>query len=153
MRRLLVPLILAPACSWVARQERRILDTGEALTAEQRSDAVKLGVHFPDRVRLLAIATVPLPLSALARFAKVLVGTSFEQTSGLTARYGIFLRREFASDRALIAHELTHTRQYEDLGGIRPFLRRYLAECLGAGYLASPLEQEARQAAATLCAP
>ena len=45
--------------------------------------------------------------------------------------------------RALIAHELVHVMQYERFGGILPFLRQYLSECLTIGYPEALLEQEA----------
>src|SRR5215207_7782489 len=85
MRRLLVPFILPPACAWITRHERRILATGVALDGAQRGDATALGIAHPECVRLLAVPRVPLPLSWLARYARPLVGTSFAQTSGLTA--------------------------------------------------------------------
>ena len=44
----------------------------------------------------------------------------------------------------MIAHELVHVAQYERLGGIEPFLRQYLRECLTVGYDESALENEAR---------
>jgi hypothetical protein len=40
-------------------------------------------------------------------------------------------------------HELVHTAQYERLGGIVAFLRKYLSECATSGYRAAPLEEEA----------
>ena len=73
------------------------------------------------------------------------------ETVGLSARYGIFLRTPYHRDRRLLAHELVHTLQYERLGGIRPFLRRYLHECLTAGYAAADMEGEAIEAASALC--
>jgi hypothetical protein len=33
--------------------------------------------------------------------------------------------------------------QYERFGGVLPFLRQYLTECLTVGYPEAPLEQEA----------
>ena len=42
-----------------------------------------------------------------------------------------------------MAHELVHVMQYERLGGVRPFLRAYVYECLRFGYAAAPLELEA----------
>jgi len=45
----------------------------------------------------------------------------------------------------LVVHELAHTWQYERLGGLRPFLKQYLYECLVApGYPFGHLEQEAK---------
>ena len=48
-------------------------------------------------------------------------------------------------------HELAHTAQYERLGGILPFLREYLFECLTSGYSEAPMEQEANEVAARVC--
>ena len=151
MRTLLVPLILPLASAWVARHERRILAVGEPLSEEARADARALGVQEPDRVRVLYVPRVPLPGWRLARFAKPLVGTAFQNTSGLSARYGIYIQSALRNDRHLLAHELTHTHQYERLGGIRPFLRQYLIECLTTGYVFAGMEVEARNAASGLC--
>ncbi len=149
--RLLVPWALPVACAWVARQERRILAEGLPLDAGQLADARALGVAHPERVRLLVLPRLPLPHNRLVRNLGLWTGTLSTETVGLSARYGIFLRSPFHRDRQLLAHELTHTRQYERLGGVRPFLRQYLHECLTDGYLFAPLEQEARDAAAALC--
>ena len=64
-------------------------------------------------------------------------------TRGLTLNYGIFIRSDCWADRLLIVHELAHVAQYERLGGILPFLRKYLFECLTVGYAAAALELEA----------
>ena len=104
----------------------------------------------PEMVRLLRVPQVPLPggtvIAALGRW----VGMPAEHTAGLTARYGIFIRADVWNDRRLIAHELAHTAQYERLGGVRPFLRRYLRECLSSGYAGAELEVEAIEAAAQI---
>jgi hypothetical protein len=71
-------------------------------------------------------------------------------TRGLALRYGIFIRADCWRERGLIAHELAHTGQYERLGGIEPFLRQYLGECLIIGYPAAPMEQAAIAAASRL---
>lgn len=152
MRRLLVPMILPLACSWVSRQERRILRDGVPLDSMQVADARAIGVLQPERVRVLHVSTVPLPGSWLSGVARYFGGTPFRDTSGLSARYGIFIRARFAADRQLLVHELTHTHQYERMGGIRPFLRQYLYECLTAGYLMAEMEREARDAAERVCA-
>lgn len=149
--RLLVPLLLPAACVWLARQERRILAEGVPLDAAQLADARALGITWPERVRLLVLPRLPLPHNRLVRQLGLWTGTLSEETVGLSARYGIFLRSPYHRDRRLLAHELTHTRQYERLGGVRPFLRQYLRECLTEGYLCAPMEQEARDAAEALC--
>ena len=67
----------------------------------------------------------------------------------------ILLRRDHAEDRALLAHELVHVRQWRELGPVR-FLWRYLGAYLRArasglghqqAYRAIPLEVEARELA------
>ena len=70
---------------------------------------------------------------------------------GLTFHYGIFVRSDCRQDRNLLVHELVHTSQYERLGGIFPFLRKYLFECFTIGYRSAPLEQEATAVAQQIC--
>lgn len=134
-----------PASLWIAYWERKIRARGIALDASQIADARAVGVAFPDRVRLLRVERVPLPrwAGALAQLA----GAEPEQTAGLTARYGIFIRADHWGNRALLLHELAHTAQYERLHGIRPFLRQYFRECLSDGYAVAALELEASAAA------
>jgi hypothetical protein len=110
----------------------------------------RLGVHQAERVRLLCLASVPTPDDLALRTAAAAVQFLTPTTRGLALRYGIFVRRDCWRERGLIAHELAHTAQYERLGGIEPFLRQYLGECLTIGYPAAPMEQEAIAAAGRL---
>lgn len=150
MRRLLVPLVLGYVTRWIERQERRILAEGSPLSERGLADARRIGVREPERVRLLRVAEVPHPGGAFLDFLARHVGMPSEDTAGLTARYGIFIRANEWGDRELVAHELAHTAQYERLGGIRPFLRQYLTECLTAGYHGADLELEAIEAAVNI---
>ena len=147
----LVPVMLPLAVAWLARQERRILAEGVPLDADQLADARTLGVAAPERVRLLCLPRLPLPDNRLVRAVALRTGTLATGTIGLSARYGIFLREPYHRERHLLVHELTHTRQYERLGGIRPFLRQYLRECLTVGYWKAPMEWEAIEATVALC--
>ena len=149
--RWLLPLLLPVGCAWLAAQERRVLAEGIPLSAAQLADARALGIVHPDRIRLLCLPRIPLPHNRLVRWIGIRTGTLSTETVGLSARYGIFLRTPYHEDRHLLVHELTHTRQYEQLGGIRPFLRRYLHECLTVGYHGAPMEWEAIEAADALC--
>jgi hypothetical protein len=54
-------------------------------------------------------------------------------------------------DRSLSTSSST-LRSTKELGGILPFLRRYLFEYLTVGYAAAPLELEAIAIAARVCA-
>ena len=147
----LVPVVLPLAVAWLARQERRILAEGVPLDAGQLADARALGIAAPERVRLLCLPRLPLPDNRLVRAVALRTGALATGTIGLSARYGIFLREPYHRERRLLVHELTHTRQYERMGGIRPFLRRYLRECLTVGYANAPMEQEAAEATAARC--
>ena len=135
--------LLPLAARWAEALEGRILREGVPLLPEELADAKALGVRDPERVRLLCLASVPTPDDLTLRAAAAAVQFLTPATRGLALRYGIFVRRDCWRDRRLVAHELAHTAQYERLGGIEPFLRRYLFECLMIGYPAAPLEQEA----------
>ncbi len=142
----LIPL----AARWAEKLERRILREGVPLTDEELADAIALGVREPARVRLLCLASVPTPDDFMLKSAAAAVQFLTPATRGLALRYGIFLRADCWRERGLIAHELAHTEQYERLGGIEPFLRQYLGECLTIGYPAAPMEQAAIAAAGEL---
>ena len=92
----------------------------------------------------------PLRPISLLRTAAAAIRFLTPTTCGLALRYGIFVRSHCWGDRRLVAHELAHTAQYERLGGIEPFLRQYLYECLTIGYPEAPMEQEAIAAAGRL---
>lgn len=144
------PLLLASldkllplAAKWVAAVERRIEREGVPLLEEELADARAVGVDEPGRVRLLPLERAPEPGDPALRAAARAIRFLTPATRGLALRYGIFVRSDCWRDRRLIAHELVHTAQYERLGGIQPFLQRYLSECLTVGYPDGPLEQEA----------
>jgi hypothetical protein len=145
LSRLTLWLVLPIACLWVKRQESAILRHGVPLTEDLLKDARKLGIQFPERVRLRVVNEVPA-MHPLLRFAARRIGLCSPETSGMSLRYGIFVRANFWGDRSLVIHELAHTLQYERMGGIRPFLKQYLYECLVTpGYPFGDLEQEAIQ--------
>jgi hypothetical protein len=54
------------------------------------------------------------------------------------------VRETNVHDGSVIAHELVHTRQYEQAGGIAAFLIRYMNELARFGYAAMPMETEAQ---------
>jgi hypothetical protein len=140
------------ACAWAAAQERNITRDGVALTPGQVADARRIGVAKPEQVRLRVADKVPPSLSwVLERLAKP-TGLVSEHTIGMTLRYGIFIRADHWGERRLLVHELAHTAQYERLGGFRPFLEVYLAECFTPpGYPFGALEEEAKRIEQEIC--
>ncbi|MEK0337212.1 MAG: hypothetical protein QQN41_07250 [Nitrosopumilus sp.] len=136
-------LLLPLACKWAEQQEISIQQNGIGLTHSQIEDATRVGVKYPEKVKLLQVSTIPIPEEpalASATQATQLITTN---TVGLTLRYGIFVRSDYWNNRQILVHELVHTSQYERLGGILPFLQKYLTECISIGYPAAPMEQEA----------
>jgi hypothetical protein len=144
--------LLPLAANWVEKQEKRMLRIGVPLSDLELADARAIGVAEPDRVRLLQLDRVPFPTDPMLRAAATAIQFLTPATCGLTLRYGIFVRSDCWRERALIAHELVHVMQYERLGGILPFLRQYLSQCITVGYPAAPLEQEAVNVSRTVVA-
>ncbi len=139
------------ACLWAEQQEQHILKHGVGLTPDEVVDAKLIGVAAPARVRLLRVDQIPVPEHPALRAAAEATGLILPLTAGLTLRYGIFIRSDCWERRRLVVHELAHVAQYERLGGMRPFLQRYLWECLTIGYPAAPMEQEAIATERRLC--
>ena len=86
-----------------------------------------------------------MPENSLLRAAGERTGLLSPFTIGLALRYGIFIRADHWGERRLVVHELTHTAQYERLGGFNQFLSTYLDECFSVGYPNGALEQEAKR--------
>lgn len=140
------------ATGWVAWMERRCLSLGEPLSPAWYAAAQALGVRDPGRVRVWRVPALPGRMPAGLRRWLVGAGLLPPDLAGMSLRYGILLRSDCRADPTLLLHELAHTAQYERLGGIGPFLRRYLRECCGVGYGASVLEAEATALAHRHCA-
>lgn len=144
-------MLLPLAAEWAVEQEQWILREGVPLLEDEIVDAKGVGVREPERVRLLQVPLIPTPAHPKLRAAAAAIDFLTPATRGLTLQYGIFVRSDCWRDRFLIAHELVHTAQYERLGGIVPFLRKYLFECVTIGYPQAPMEQEAIRVAAQAC--
>jgi hypothetical protein len=139
------------ACAWAEEQEQLILKKGVGLTEAQMADARRIGVAARERVRLLQVEEIPLPEHPGLRAAAREAGLLTPETAGLTLGYGIFIRSPFWETRKLIVHELVHVSQYEKLGGLEPFLSKYLWECVTLGYAQAPMEYEAQAMAEEIC--
>ncbi len=143
--------LLPLAANWAAEQEARILSEGTPLSEREIADAKAAGVKEPERIRLLQVDAIPAPAHPMLRAACGAINLLASAPRGLTFHYGIFVRRDCRQDRHLLVHELVHASQYERLGGIFPFLKRYLVECFTIGYRKAPLEKEAVDIAQRIC--
>jgi hypothetical protein len=139
-------LDLVPVASeWVEGQENFILSNGVMLNATQTYLASKIGIVEIEKIRLLKVDKIPSPVNSILSLAVSNLGLITENTIGITFRHGIYIRSEYWKNDSLLIHELTHTMQYERLGGICNFLNQYIKECIYFGYNKSPLEIEARE--------
>ena len=143
-------LLIPRATRWAAEQEQRILRDGIPLSDAEASDAREVGVKHPERVRLLQVDAIPAPTDPMLKAACAAANFVPQSPRGLTIGHGVFVRSDYWGNRALLLHELVHTAQYERLGGIEPFLRRYLYECATVGYTNSAMEGEAAATAARI---
>jgi len=143
--------LLPLAAQWAVEQERRVLCLGVPLSKKELADAKAIGVRNPERVRLLCVDSIPMPVHPMLQAAASSLHFLTGSPRGLALEYGIFVRTDHWRDRALIAHELAHTAQYQRLGGILPFLQTYIAQCATVGYANAPLELEATAIASRVC--
>jgi hypothetical protein len=146
-----VEALLPLAADWAAEQEARILRDGVPLSNQEIIDAKAAGVKEPERIRLLQVDSIPSPTHPMLKAAYGAINLLTSAPRGLTLHYGIFVRSDCRQDRNLLVHELVHASQYERLGGIFPFLRKYLLECFTIGYRKAPLEEEATTVADQIC--
>ena len=143
--------LLPLAREWAEQQEAHILKNGTPLSDSELSDASRIGVQQPERVRLLRVDSIPMPDHPALQAAAQATNLVTPSTIGLTLRHGIYVRSDCWGDRNLVVHELVHTAQYERLGGIEKFLRKYLYECITIGYPEAPMEQEAITTQQRIC--
>ena len=93
-------------------------------------------------VRVLELRPIPLPVPRWLLDMGRRLGFPFFAPGGMALGRGIYL---LPGNRASLRHELVHVMQYQRAGGIRPFMHRYLVECMTEGYMESVLEAEARE--------
>lgn len=135
---------------WAREREAEAMHSGCKLDSEETRLAILAGVQHPERVRILRREQMPLPAIDKLRSVLVKFGFANPATTSLTYGYAMFMRQDIS--RFEFVHELFHVRQYEQLGGTRNFLARYMAELVSYGHDKSPLEVEARDQAARLLA-
>lgn len=147
MRRLLIHVFVLACLPWVTwwawRMERRVLREGRPLSDAEAAAAAAVGVRQPERIRLTVVPEVPMPGFRWMQRLAARFGFDGSGTSGMALRYGILVRAGSDGNAQLLLHECVHTAQYERIGSLCGFLRRYLVECLRDGYAHSALEREA----------
>ena len=143
--------ILPLAVQWAEAKERVILKHGTVLSPQYMQDAKSVGLKYPERVRIYEVPQIPIPKHPILRAAAKATLLLSQATIGISLGHGIFIHDNFSNDRYTIVHELVHTMQCEKFGGLHPFLKKYLWECLEIGYPQAPMEQEAIRLADKIC--
>jgi hypothetical protein len=139
------------AVQWAEAKEKVILEHGTALSQQYVQDAKSVGVKYPERVRIYKVFQIPIPKHPILKAAAEATQLITPATIGISLGYGIFIQDNFSNDRHTIVHELAHTMQCERFGGLYPFLKKYLWECIEIGYPQAPMEQEAIRLAEKIC--
>lgn len=135
--------ILPLAIDWAEQHAAIIMREGCALTAAERVVAEMVGVSHPERVRLVLCPRLPVPEHPALFAACTAAGFFSPDMVGLTLEHGIYIQQGHCTGR-LLSHELRHVHQYEQAGSIASFLQVYIPQLLQCGYMAAPLEIDAR---------
>ncbi len=135
--------VLPFATWWLRHQENIALQHGRKLSDEEIIWAEKIGITHPEKIRIHHLNKVPTPVPDFIEHFLQKRGFPAGNAAGMSMRYGIYIKEKHTNNRAIIAHELVHTHQYERLGGLWAFLKLYLQETMLLGYMHSPLEKEA----------
>ncbi|CAG23556.1 Hypothetical protein PBPRB1696 [Photobacterium profundum SS9] len=134
--------ILPLAEKFVIDSQEEALDKGLPLSLEELEIAKELGVSSAEKVRVHYVDTLPFPKDPkLANLASSL-GYSSPSMGAYTYGYGIWMKHREKGFRQLLAHELIHVRQAEELG-LKEQTRQYLMQLYIFGYRQAPLEIQA----------
>ncbi|NAX49217.1 DUF4157 domain-containing protein [Photobacterium halotolerans] len=137
-----VERLLPAAEHYVRGNEAEALEKGVPLDANQLRIASRVGLKSPDKVRVYYVDKLPFPddpeLAALA----TKYGYSSPLTGAYTYGYGLWIKRSEKDNQELLAHELIHVRQAEQLG-VREQTKQYLLQLFIYGYRNAPMELEA----------
>lgn len=132
--------IVPKAIAWAKDQSQGVLASGLPLTQSGVELARRVGVQEPERVRIAWVGQLPVPSDP--EFQPLLDRTGIAGMAGLTLGHAIFMVPT-RTDIGLLAHELRHVHQYEQLGGIDGFMTVYLEQVARLGYDDAPLEIDA----------
>jgi hypothetical protein len=145
-----LPALFPHVVEWISHLEKQAQESGRALTPVEFNLAQTVGVAHPEEVRILSVRRIPLPSHPRVKQLARRVGLLNADTAGLTAGYGVIVRRDCANNLRLLAHEFVHVAQYERLGR-EGFLQEYIQQIAAYGYLNAPFEQEAEAKAIRAC--
>ena len=91
-----LPALFPRVMGWISSLEKQAQKSGRALTPIEFNLAQRVGVAHPEEVRVLSVSGIPLPPHPRAKQLARRVGLLNAETGGLTAGYGVIVRRDCA---------------------------------------------------------
>jgi hypothetical protein len=128
--------------AWFSQGEVSMLAQGRVLTPKESAAASRAGVKSPEKIRVIALKSFPMPQDATTRNELTALGVGSNEAVGRVMGYAVLLKPESASDTETMSHEFVHIAQQERLGR-NGFIKRWLVEMKMVGYRRAPLELEA----------
>lgn len=144
-------VLLPMAVKWAEKKQKIIMKRGQELSADEMYDARLAGIQQPEQVRVLYVPQIPFPGLGILKLANEMLGLVTSYSTGLPLYHGIFIRQDCKGKRQFLLHELAHVKQYEELGGIAPFFRKYFGECIEYGYPNIPMEKQVKEIVRKIC--
>ena len=89
-----LPALFPHVVSWISCLEKQAQESGRALTPIEFNLAQHIGVAHPEEVRILSVSGIPLPAHPRVKQLARRVGLLNADTAGLTAGYGLIVRRD-----------------------------------------------------------
>lgn len=135
--------LLPSAIAWAQAQANDVATAGLALNESRLAVARRVGVQYPEKIRIKLVEQLPLPEEPMLKQAAIETGLLGPHMAGLTLGYSILICRGQDTVR-LLSHECRHVHQYETLGSIAAFLPVYLQQIATVGYDNAQFEIDAR---------
>jgi hypothetical protein len=141
--RAVLPQLTPKAIAWAEAQSSLMVQMGQPLNDTLISVARSVEVLRPELIRVVEIASIPLPDDPELKQAALVTGLLGPNMVGLTLGYGVYVCHGYGTVR-LLSHEFRHVYQYEQAGSIGAFLPVYLQQIVTVGYNNAPFEVDAR---------
>jgi hypothetical protein len=138
-----LPGMLPRVTNWAREQETISLMAGKPLARWQVEDARQVGVQRPERVRLLYVDAIPLPLDGQVRLAAARTGLICMESVGATFGYAVLILRGCVGLRRVLRRQLRHVAQMERVGSSVGFLAEYLRQITFFGLTEAPFYVDA----------
>jgi hypothetical protein len=139
-----LPELMPGAVAWAQAQAENAVRAGRALVEPFLSIARGVGVALPERIRILDVASLPMPKDPQLQQVATAAGLFGPDMVGLTLGYAVLVCPDYGQDTRLLSHEFRHVHQYEQAGSVGAFLHAYLQQIIAVGYHNAPFEIDAR---------